>query len=118
MPRSVEVAGKSDAFLGHLGQLAEAHHLIAAAVGQDRPFPAHEPVQPAKLCDAFRAGPQHQMIGVAEDDVRAARAHLLRPHRLDRRRRSDRHERRRPDLAALHGDDAGASGTVGGSNRE
>ena len=43
-----------------------------AAVGQDRPLPAHEPVQPAELCDPLRAGAQHQMIGIAEDDVRAA----------------------------------------------
>ena len=39
------------------------------------------------------------MIGVAEDDVGAAGAHLLRPHRLDRRRGPDRHERRGADFA-------------------
>ena len=50
----------------------KAHHLVAAAVGQDRPLPAHEPVQPAELRDPLRARTQHQMIGVAEDDVGAA----------------------------------------------
>jgi hypothetical protein len=36
MARSIEVAGESDALLGDLAQVRQAHHLIAAAVGQDR----------------------------------------------------------------------------------
>ena len=33
----------------------------------------HEAVQAAELGDALGAGPQHQMIGVGEDDVGAGR---------------------------------------------
>ena len=45
-----------------------------------------ELVQAAEPRDALGAGPQHQVIGVAEDDVGAGRAHLVRIHRLDGRR--------------------------------
>ena len=116
--RPVEVALEAHPLLAHLGQLGEAHHLIAAAVGQDRPVPAHEAVQPAEPRDPLGAGPQHQMIGVAEDDVGARRAHVVGLHRLDRRRGPDRHERRRADLPALHGDRAGPRGAVGGGDGE
>ena len=42
-------------------------------VGQDRAVPAHEAVQAAEPRDALGAGPQHQVIGVAEHDVGAGR---------------------------------------------
>ena len=113
VPRSVEMAGEGHALLADLGQLAEAHHLIAAAVRQDRAFPAHEAMQATKPRHALRARAEHQVIRVAEDDVGAGRAHVLRLHRLDRRGRADRHEGGRADLAALHGDRAGARFAVG-----
>jgi hypothetical protein len=59
-----------------LRSVRQAHHLIAAAVGQDRAVPVHEPVQAAQPRHAFRAGAQHQVIGVAQDDV-GARARTL-----------------------------------------
>ena len=68
----VEVAGEATPSSLTLVSSLKAHHLIAAAVGQDRPLPAHEPVQPAELRHALGAGAKHQMIGVAEDDVGAA----------------------------------------------
>ena len=55
--------------------------------------------RPPSLRDALGARPQHQMIGVAEDDVGAGVAHLLRVERLDRRDGADRHEGRRADDA-------------------
>ena len=39
--------------------------------------PAGELVQAAEPRDALGAGPQHQVIGVAEDDVGAELAHLV-----------------------------------------
>ena len=51
--------------------------------------------RPPSLRDALGAGPQHQMIGVAEDDVGAGRAHVLGQHRLHRGAGADRHEGRR-----------------------
>ena len=49
----------------------QAHHLEAAGVGQDRAVPTHEGVQPAEPRDALGARAEHQVIGVAEDDVGA-----------------------------------------------
>jgi hypothetical protein len=98
VPRSVEMAGERDAFLGDLAQVRQAHDLIAAAVGQDRAVPAHEFVQPAQPRHALRAGAQHQVIGIAQDDVRPGGAHVFHLHRLDRCRRAHGHERRGADF--------------------
>ena len=49
----------------------QAEDLIAAAVGEDRPVPADEAVQPAAPRDQLVARPQVQVIGVAEDDLGA-----------------------------------------------
>src|SRR3546814_19021210 len=46
--RTVEVASERHPFLALLGQCRQAHHLIPAAVGQDRPVPAHEFVKPTE----------------------------------------------------------------------
>jgi hypothetical protein len=104
--RAVEVALEADPFLRDLGEVGQAHHLVAAAVGQDRPLPAHEAVQPAEPRHPLGAGAEHQVIGVAKDDVGAGRAHALGLDRLDGGGGADRHEGGRADLAALHGDGA------------
>ena len=62
---------EGDAVFGQLAQLGQRHDLKAAAIGQDRAGPAHEFVQAAEPRHPFGAGPQHQVIGVAEDDVGA-----------------------------------------------
>ena len=58
-----------DAVLLDLAALRQAEHLVAAAVGEDRPGPADEAVEPAAAGDQLVAGPQIQVIGVAEDDA-------------------------------------------------
>jgi len=75
-------------------------------------------VQPAKPIDPLCGGPQHQMVGVAEDHVRTRRAHVGRLHRLDRRRRSYRHEGRRADVATHEAQRAGARGAIDGVDAE
>src|ERR1700751_3271111 len=103
---------KGNTFLRHFGQLGKAHHLVAATVGKDWPVPTHEPVQAAELRYTLGAGTKHEMIGVPKDDVGAARAYLVGAHRLDRGRSAHWHESRRPNLAALHFNDARARGAV------
>ena len=49
----------------------EAEHLIAAAVGEDRPRPADERVKAAAPRDQIVAGPQVQVIGVAQENLGA-----------------------------------------------
>ncbi len=53
------------ALLVELAQAGERHDLEAAAVGEDRLFPADEIVQAAEARDALGARTQHQVIGVA-----------------------------------------------------
>ena len=95
--RAVDVRLEAHALLAHLADLGQRHDLEAAAVGEDRPVPAHEGVQAAEAGDALGAGAQHQVIGVAEHDVGAGRLHLVEVERLDGGRGADRHERRRAD---------------------
>jgi len=118
MPRPVKMALELDPVLAELGQLRQAHHLIAAAVGQDRTVPVHECVQTAQPRHPLRTGAQHQMIGVAENDIGASRAHRFRLHRLDRSRGAYRHERRRANIAPLHMNGAGSRFAVGRGDRE
>ena len=69
------MARELDPFLGQFPEVRQAHHLIAAAVGQDRAVPVHEPVQPAEPGNALGTGAEHEVIGVAENDVGAGRPH-------------------------------------------
>jgi hypothetical protein len=75
-------------------------------------------VQPAKPGDPLGARPQHQVIGVAQDDVGARALHLVDCQALDRPGRADRHEGRRANVAARGLQDAGTGRTVGGADQE
>src|SRR3546814_4381021 len=81
------MAAELHPLLGQLAQLRKAHHLVSAAVGQDRARPVHELVQPAKPRDPLRTRAKHQMVGITQDDVRTSGAHAFRLHRL----RSEEH---------------------------
>ena len=82
-----------------LRRLSQAEHLEAAGVGEDRPLPVHEAVQPAMRAHDFGARPQHQMEGVAQHDLRAEALELLGRHRLDGAVGAHGHEGRRLDDA-------------------
>ena len=69
--------------------------------------------KPPSARDALRARPQHQVIGVAEQDVGAGGAHGRRVHALHGRLRADRHEGGRAHDAVRGRDLAGARGAVG-----
>ena len=98
--RAVDVRAELDALLLHLAQVGEREDLIAAAVGEDRMRPAHEAVQAAEAMHPLGRGPQHQVVGVAEDDVGSCRPHLVEIERLHRAGRAHRHEGGRCDVAA------------------
>ena len=51
MLTAVEVRLKSDPFVGDLVGFAQRHHLIAAAIGEDRAVPGHELVKAAESFD-------------------------------------------------------------------
>ena len=62
---------KRHALLGDFAQLGERPDLEAAGVGQERPPPGGEAVQAAHFADQLVAGPQPEVVGVAEDDLSA-----------------------------------------------
>ena len=93
-------------------------HLKAAAIGQDRQRPVHEGVQAAERGDALGAGPQHQVISIAEHDFGAGRGYGLRQQALHGALRADRHEGRRLHAPMRRDDLAAARGAVGGEQAE
>ncbi len=68
---AVEVAAEGDAVVVDRAQRGEAEDLEAAAVGEQRPRPADEPVQAAEAGDRLDAGPHRQVVEVAQQDLRA-----------------------------------------------
>jgi len=95
-----------------LAQLSQRHHLEAARIGQDRMRPVHHGVQPAQPGHAFGTRPQHEVVGIAQQDIGARRAHLLGIHALDGSGSADRHEGRRANEAARRRDAAGSGSAV------
>ena len=56
-------------------------------------------VETSKLCHLLRPGPQHEVIGIAEDDVRPRCLNLVKVKPLDSTDSADRHECRRANIA-------------------
>ena len=50
---------------------AQREHLKAAGVGEEVAGPAGEAVQAAERLDHLDPGPQHQVVGVGQDDLRS-----------------------------------------------
>jgi hypothetical protein len=88
----------------------ERKHLEAAGVGEDRVRPGHEPVQAAERGDPLGAGPEVQVVRVAEHDLGPQRLQLVRQHGLDGGLRADRHEDGRRHRAVGGVQHAGAGG--------
>ena len=75
-----------------LAHACQRENLEATRIRQDRATPVHEFVQPAVLADDRRAGPQHQVEGIAEDDLGTVGGNLFGRDALDRAVGSDGHE--------------------------
>lgn len=110
---AVDMRFEGDALFVELAQPGERHDLEAAGIGQDRVFPADQLVQTAKPGDPLGGRAQHQVIGIAEDNVGAGVAYLVEIHGLDGADRADRHEGRCADFAARHGNFAEAGAGIG-----
>ena len=89
---AVEMGAEAHAFVGDFAQVGEAEDLKAAGVSEHGAGPADEAVQAADAADDFVAGAEIEMVGVAEDDLRAQRfEHVLR-YGLDGAGSADGHE--------------------------
>jgi len=96
---AVQVRTEADALVGDLAQLAQTEDLKAARVGQHGARPTDEAMQPAHAADSLMARPQVEVVGVAEDDLRAQLFEHVLGDGLDGAGRAHRHEDRRLDGA-------------------
>src|SRR5206468_11503260 len=83
MRRAVEMRAKACAVFVDRPARGEAEHLIAAAVGEDRPIPGHEAMKSAPTRDQFVAGPQIKVVRVAEENLRSEVVEITVRDRLD-----------------------------------
>ena len=116
--RAVDMGLKRHALFSDLAQTGKGHNLKTTGIGQYRPVPANEIMQSAQSGNPFRPRPQHQVIGVSQNDVGAERTHLVHIHRLDAAGRADRHKSGRADGAARHIDTAAPGRTIRGLERK
>src|SRR5215468_1055111 len=85
--------------LADLPEIAQAENLKTAGVCKQRSLPAHEFVESTQVAHQLVPGAQIEMVGVAENDLRAQLfQHILR-NALHRSSSSHRHEDRRLHLA-------------------
>ena len=91
---------------------AQRHDLEAAAVREGGSVPVHELAQSTGFVDDVGSRLQVQVVRVGEHRLRTEFLHGLGQHGLDRRLRSDGHERRRCDVAVRCVDGAGTSESV------
>ena len=115
---AVDVGSEGDSVFLHFSQLRQRHHLKAAGIRQHGSVPGGEFLQAAEVCDPPGAGTQHQVIGVAEDDIGPGVAHLAPLQALHGALRPDGHERRRSHRAMRRGEKAGASLAVAAEQLE
>ncbi len=71
MARAVDVGLERDAFFPHASVMGKTEHLKTAAVSQDRPVPPHKGMEPSCGLKDVNSGPEHQVIGVAQNDLSA-----------------------------------------------
>ena len=96
---AIEMRSELDAVLIYLAALREAKDLVAATVGEDRLIPADELVETTPPRDQFVAGPEHQVVGIAEDYARPEFIQMLGGQCFNGALGADWHERRSLDRA-------------------
>ena len=106
---AVHVAAEARPLLVDRPVVREREDLEAAGVGEDGAVPAHEAVDPAHAPERLRARPEHEVVGVREDDLGAEGADVVGREAGDARARPDGHERRRLD-GAVGGREGAAAG--------
>jgi len=115
---AVQRRAEPDALVGERAMRGERVDLEAAAVGEDRPVPSDEAVEPAQLTDHRVAGAEPEVEGVAEEDRRAGGAERVHRHRAHGAVGPDRHEGRGLDLPVRRLELARAGAPVAGDEAE
>jgi len=91
---AVQVRAETDALVGDLAELAEREDLKAAGIREQGARPTDEFVQAAHAADGLVAGAQVEVIGVAQDDLRAEGFKHVLGNGLDGSGSADGHEDR------------------------
>ena len=116
MRRAVVGALEGDPVVIDLG--VEREHLESARVREREAVPSGEPAQATEALDEFGSGPQHEVIGVAEHDLRADTRIVDGAEVLDRSTGADRHEQRRRVTATSSRCRSGVRGSIAGFDVE
>ena len=103
---------ETHAFFFHLAQLAQAEDLETAGVGQQCPIPTHELVQPAQFAHQLVPRTQIEMVGIAQNDLRAQVFQNVLRHGFYGSGSADRHECRRVHIP-MSSVNAGLAGRTG-----
>ena len=93
-PIAVDRRSEDDALFADFSEIPQAEHLESTAVGQDRPLPLHEAMQATQVPYRTIARAEHQMEGVAEQDLGTNSFQIFRRHGLDRAVGPTGHEHR------------------------
>ena len=114
---TVEVRRKHHAVLADLGQRVEAEDLESPGIGENRPGPRHELVEPAQRADRLMTGSEEQMVRIRKDDFRVEfDLDIARQHSFERGLRADGHEDGRFDnaVSSVYQSGAGSGSGTGG----
>ena len=107
--RAVEVRAEPHAVVGDPARVGHREHLKAPRVGEHGPLPPRPLLQPTHAIDEVGPRSEQQVIGVAENDLRADPADLLGQQALDAALRAHGHERGRLERPVRRFDHADAS---------
>jgi hypothetical protein len=115
---SVHVTLEGDAVFFDAAETFEREDLEAAGVGEHGAIPGGEAMEATHGLDHVLARADVQVIGVAEDDLRAGTAHHLRREALDGRLCANGHKCRSLHLSMRSVQRARASEAIGGMEGE
>ena len=115
---AVDVRLELDAVLADPAEPFEREHLEAARIGEHGPPPGGEPVEPAHVADDLLAGTEVQVVGVAQDDLRAGALDVAGAQAADHAVGADRHEGRGLDGAVGQRERAGPGVALRGVQAE
>ncbi len=115
---AVHVTLEGDALLRDGAEAFEREDLEPAAVGQHRPVPVGEGVEPAEGLHDVLTGAEMQVVGIPQHHLRPGALHFHRVEAAHGPVGADRHERRRCDLAMGRLQRPGASLALGGVEGE
>jgi hypothetical protein len=114
----VDIAFEFGVFLAQRAASRQREYLIAAGIGQNRSRPVHEGVDPVEFFEDCNARPQHQMIGVGEEDLGAALEQVFTPLRTHGCVRAHGHEGRRQDFVVTRRETRRTRARAGGRGFE